>query len=280
MSFHRFMTFDPYLSFAESERGFAERVFLKEDGTPTETWYGKQRDGKGYLSPLWRIGRDAYATVATKIGEQPRAKQFYDIAETIKQFEKEAAKEVQPLIDEGVLSLHEYRDSAPIDLIESVVEDAPDGWLLEIYTQMARRCIVSGQLPEKALPDLELLLSGAAVLYLDDYIIAAQLGHEVETAFEIITSNIASAKLYRETIDAASVAISSNGRRSAKVRHRSSNERRHKAIEAWEAALTGSAQRGLKPPTMIGFARKNHGEYFVTQETVCDWVREHEKAKK
>ncbi|WP_144411512.1 hypothetical protein [Azotobacter chroococcum] len=89
MSFDGFMTFDPYLTFAEGERGFQERIFLRADGTPTATWYDLRHDGHGYLSSLWRTGCDAYATVAEKAGAQPTAGYFKAAAAYLREFERE-----------------------------------------------------------------------------------------------------------------------------------------------------------------------------------------------
>lgn len=52
MSFDGFMTCDPYLTFAEGERGFQERIFLRADSTPTATWYDLRHDGHGFC-PLF-----------------------------------------------------------------------------------------------------------------------------------------------------------------------------------------------------------------------------------
>ena len=124
MSFHRFQSFDPYLSFAEGQRGFQERIFIHPDGEPSECWYGKDKDGKGYLSSMWRIGRDAYATIAAKVGEQPTAEFFHETAIDIQELEKELLPTIQNLIESGKLALLEDRDSPPVaDLC--ALTDAP-----------------------------------------------------------------------------------------------------------------------------------------------------------
>lgn len=273
MSFRGFQTFDPYLSFAEGERGYREKVFLRADGTPTETaWYGHEHDGNGYLSAIWRIGRDAYAILASRTGYEPKLKDFKEIAVAIKELEKDIAPMVQPMIDDGRLVLHEHRDAPPVASLAATLEDAPDGWMLEVFMRMVRPSVVSGDLKDEDLPDFEGFLSAAAILYLDDYIIAAQLGHEVETAFELIMVNISSAKLYRETVEAARAAVSSVGRRSAGERHKATNSQKVKALGEWDE--TGHTYSG-----MAAFARHRHKSFEVTERTLYSWVRDHRKAK-
>lgn len=271
MSFDGFMAFDPYLSFAEGERGFRERVFLQTDSTPTETWHGKERDGKGYLSSLWRIGRDAYATIAERAGEQPTRAYFKEAAAYIRELEKEFAPAVQQLIDDGRLTLLEDRDSPAVTDLQSILEDAPDGWLLEVFMRVVRPSVVSGHIAADDLPDFELLLLIVAVLYLDNCIIASQIGRGADTAFELVSVNVASAKLYRETIEAAKDAVSALGRRSAKARHSPTNQQKAAALAAWDA-------HGANVSSMAAFARARHKEFGVTERTLYDWVRGHRKA--
>lgn len=272
MSFHRFQSFDPYLSFAEGQKGFEEKIFVRPDGEPTERWYGKDRDGKGYLSSMWRIGRDAYATIADKIGEQPSTEFFEETAKDIRSFEKDLLPSIQSFIECGQLKLLEDRDSAPVEDLKALT-DAPDGWLTEVYMRIVMPLVVAGEIPEADVADFEGLLLAAAVLYIDDYIIAAQIGHAVDTASDLVTTNIGSAKLYRETVDAAKAAVSAVGRRSAKARHAPTNQNKAAAVADWKT-------EGHKFSSMRAFARECFKRYEVRDYmTVYNWLREDRKAK-
>lgn len=271
MSFHKFLSYDPYLSFAEGQHGFQDKVFLRSDGSPCESWYGKNLDGKDYLSTIWRLGRDAYATIARKLGEQPSVDFFEATAAEIRALEKELLPTIQALIERGQLALHEDRDSPAVDDL-SAITDAPDGWLTEIYMRITIPCVVSGVIAEADAPDFESLLLAAAVLYIDDYIIAKQLANGADIAFDLIATNIASAKLYRETIDAAKSAVSANSRRSANERHKGTNALKEKALTEWD-------HEGSKYSGMAAFARHRHKTYEVTERTLYSWVQKHRKAQ-
>ncbi|UPQ84771.1 hypothetical protein M0M42_10490 [Pseudomonas knackmussii] len=273
MSFHRFQAFDPYLTFAEGERGFREKIFLRADGTPSETaWYGESRDGKGYLSSMWRVGRDAYARVAAKAGEQPTAAYFEEVAADIQKLERDLAPEIQRLVQTGTLKLFEDRDAEPLTDLSAAIEDAPDGWLTEVFMRVVMTGVVSRVITEEETADFEGLLSAAAVLYLDDYIIANQIGRGVDIASELVMVNFTSAKLYRETVDAAKEAVSAVGRRSASAAHKATNALKGKALSEWD-------QSGHTYSGMAAFARHRHKAYEVTERTLYGWVREHRRAK-
>lgn len=271
MSFHKFLSYDPYLSFAEGQQGFQDKVFLRSDGSPCESWHGKNLDGKDYLSTIWRLGRDAYATIARKLGEQPSAEFFEATATEIRALEKELLPTIQTLIERGQLALHEDRDSPALGDLNDIA-DAPDGWFTEVYMRIIIPCVVSGVIAEAEAPDFESLLLAAAVLYVDDYIIAKQLARGADIAFELVATNIASAKLYRETIDAAKTAVSANGRRSANERHRSTNALKEKALAEWD-------REGSRYSGMAAFARHRHKIYEVTERTLYSWVQTHRKTK-
>lgn len=271
MSFYGFMAFDPYLSFAEGERGFREKIFLRADGTPTATWYDVRHDGKGYLSSLWRIGRDAYATITEREGWQPSRAYFKEAAAHIRELEKDFAPQVQRLIDDGQLTLFEDRDSPAVTDLARTLEDAPDGWLLEVFMRIVRPSVVSGHIAEDDLPDFELLLLIVAILYLDYYIIAENLdAADLDVFSELVQVNIASAKLYRETVNTVNEAVSALGRRSAKARHAPTNQQKAAALAAWDA-------HGANVSSMAAFARTRHKEFGVTERTLYEWVRDHRK---
>ncbi|AZC88381.1 hypothetical protein C4K29_2078 [Pseudomonas chlororaphis subsp. piscium] len=268
-----FMAFDPYLTFAKEEKGFKEKIFLKADGTATETYYGKSRDGRGYLSALWRIGRDSYATVAERFEYEPTVQDFKEIAEYIKKVEKDSAPFVQYMIEEGRLTLYQDRDSPPVNNVFEVLNDAPDGWLLEILMRVQSPSVVSGHLKAEDLEDFEFLLSAAAVMYISSYIIAEQLGaDDLDVFYDVIQTNFASAKLYRNTIDTASDAKSSTGRRSAVARHKKTNDSKVAAQAEW-------ASVGEKLSSRAAFSRLNHKKYDVTERTLYSWITEYERSR-
>ncbi|HBN8473779.1 hypothetical protein ACM75G_06355 [Pseudomonas aeruginosa] len=273
MGFHRFMTFDPFLTFAEGERGFLEKIFLCADGSPTEAaWYGKEHDGKGYLSSLWRIGRDAYSSITEKLGEQPSTAFFEATAKNIQELEKELVPVLQNLVESDVLHLLEERDDPPVTDIRRVIEDAPDGWLTEVYMRIVMPSVVSGDIAEEDAPDFEELLLVTAVMYLDDCIIADQVGRAKDDAFELVSVNVASAKLYRQSIIAAKEALSAAGRRSASARHQTTNKQKNAALREW-------VEYGEKVSSMAAFARARHKDFGVTERTLYGWIRSHRKAK-
>jgi hypothetical protein len=266
-----FLAFDPYLSFAKEEKGFKEKIFLKADGTATETYYGDARDGLGYLSSLWRVGRDAYATVAERFDREPTVQDFKEIAEYIKQVEKDSAPFIQYMIEQGRLTLYQDRDSAPVTDIFEILNDAPDGWLLEILMRVQSPSVVSGHLKAEDLEDFEFLLSAAGVMYISSYIIAEQLGAaDLDVFYDVIQTNVASAKLYRNTLNTASDAKSSAGRRSAVARHKNTNDSKVAAQAEW-------ASMGKKLSSRAAFARLNHKKYDVTERTLYSWITDYEK---
>lgn len=172
-----FQTFDPYLTFAKGERGFREKIFLQTDGNSTEAaWYGAERSGEGYLSSIWQIGRDAYAVVAEKLGKEPTTDDFKEIARDIRQLETDLIPHCQSLLDIGMIRI-ESEDASPIASLTAALEDVYDGWLTEVFMQTVRPAVIAGHIADSDLPDFEGLLSALAVMHVDSFIIASQLGH-------------------------------------------------------------------------------------------------------
>lgn len=273
MSFDGFMAFDPYLSFAEGEQGFRDRIFLRKDGTPTATWYNSQHDGKGYLSSLWRIGREAYAAIAVKAEGQPTLEYFKEAAAYIRELEKDLMPQIQQLIDDGRLTLFEDRDSPAVTDVERTLEDAPDGWLLEVFMRAVRPSVVSGHIDADELPDFETLLLIVSILYLDDYIIAENLDSaDLDMFYDLVHTNIASAALYRETVAAAKEAISALGRRSAKARHSPTNQQKANLLAEWDATASAYESRA-------DFARIVSQREGIKYRTLYEWIAGHDRDK-
>lgn len=272
MRYRSFMTFDPYLSFAEGERGFLEKIFVMADGTPTETRYNGG-DGRDYLKSLWRTGRAAYKVIAEREGNQPTKETFDEIAVGIEDIEKDFTPAMRDLIKGGQLVLVEDVDSSPTSDIESSIENAPVGWILDIYMNMARSALASGEMSLDEFPDFEALQLALAVIHIDNYIIAHHLGSDLDAFFEEIQSHVSSASLYKATIEVAKQTASAIGRRSARSRHREGNKQKAAAVADWES-------EGHKFSSMRAFSRECFKRYGVTDfMTVYNWLREHKKSK-
>lgn len=270
MSLDGFLAYDPYLSFAEGSRGFQDRIFLRTDGKPSAAWYGDLDDGKGYLSSLWRIGREAYATIAKKIDGQPTLQFFKDAADYIRELEKDYLPAVRGLIEDGRLTLmSEDLDDPVVADLARALEGAQDGWVLNCVMRTVRPSIIAGQIDVDDCPDFELLLLILALFFLDDYIIAENIGAAgLDMNQDLVQDNIASAILYRETVGAAKAALSAQGRKSAKARHSPNNQRKAAALKAWDAY-------GANVSSMAAFARARHREFEVTERTLYGWIRDH-----
>ena len=273
MSFDGFLAFDPFLSFGEGQRGFEEKIFLRSDGVPTATWYDRGHDGKEYLPSMWRIGRDAYAIVASRMDRQPTAEDFLKIAAHIRQFEAGCAPLMQKKIDDASLVLHEDRDSPPVENITENAKVAPDGWVTEVYMRMMIPSVISGDVAAEEIPDFEEFLSAAAVLYLDDYLIAENIGvANLDLYHHFVQVNLSSAKMYRESLKAAREARSSNGRKSAEARHKEGNTQKKAALHEWDTS-------GHTYSSIAAFARLKHKAYGVTERTLNGWVADHRKGR-
>ena len=272
MTPYGFQTFDPYLTFAKGERGFREKLFLQTDGNSTEAaWYGAERSGEGYLSSIWQIGRDAYAVVAEKLGKEPKTDDFKEIARDIRQLETDLIPHCQSLVDIGMIHI-ESEDGSPIASLTAALEDVYDGWLTEVFMQTVRPAVIAGHISDSDLPDFEGLLSALAVMHVDSYIIASQLGHDTDEAFSNVMKYFTSARLYGETVSAAKEAISANGKRSAKVRHATTNQIKDALLIEWDATHAEYDSRA-------DFARIISAREKMKERTLYDWITAHEKKK-
>lgn len=269
-----FSTFDPYLTFAEGERGYTEKIFVRADGTPTEAhWYGSSRDGKGYLTTIWRLGRNAYSVIAERLERQPTIDDFKEISEEINKLEKDYMPLVQTIINDGKLIVTNESDSSPVSDLSIALKDADASWFTELLMRVCREGVITGELDTNILPDFEALLYACAILHLDDYIIAEQLSsRDLDLNNELIHRNIASAELYKETISVAKGAISAMGRRFARSRHKETNNQKAAAQADWAA-------NGHAFSSRTAFARNNHRKYDVTERTLCEWIADYEKSK-
>ena len=267
------MTFDPYLTFAEGERGFREKMFLRSDGLPSATWLNEKYDGHAYLTFLWKVGRAAYAIVAERSGKQPKAEDFQDIADAIKEIEKKLAPVIEQLIQAKKLTLRGPSDSHPVKNPGEDIKDAVDGWLLETFMRVVRPSVISGHLLADDLPDFEGLLCATAVIYIDDYIICDYLDSKDKSMFQdLVQANISSAMLYRETLDAAKEAVSAIGRRSANVRHMPTNQQKAAALAEWDTTSGDYKSRA-------DFARIIGKRDRIKERTLYEWIAAHEKSK-
>lgn len=268
----KFLTFDPYLTFAEGERGFREKIFLDSDGIPTSSWHSSGHDGRGYLTSLWRAGREAYAIVADRLEKQPTAEDFKEINADIGEIEKHWLPHIQRAIDEGRIVVKEYGGS-PMISMELAEEGSPNGSVLCIVEKIITPSVISGDTSAEKAYDFEAFFSAAGVLHIDLYIVAKQMNalemddyhHSAQACFSL-------AKRYRQTVDASKAAVSAMGRRSANARHKPTNQLKAAAVAAWDA-------RGDQYSGMAAFARHHHKKYEVTERTLYAWIREYRNAK-
>lgn len=274
MTSKHFLTFDPFMSFDESSNGYKEKIFLRADGQPTETrWYGESRNGKGYLNSLWRAGRDAYATLAEKCDTELTADFFEENLIAIAELEKNLIPHLQQLSDDGILHLRLSGEADVVENVTSALGEACRGAVADVFMRCLMPLTIAGDLPGGEVEDFESIFLIVAISHIDSCIVADQIGADMSEALEQVMNNIASAKLYRETIDAAKGAVSAAGRRSAKARHFSNNQQRATALADWEA-------EGHNFSSMRAFARECYKRYDVTDfTTVYNWLREHRKSK-
>lgn len=229
MGFFRFITFDPYRSFSEAEKGFTERRFYREDGAPT---YDAPSDTP-FAQTVWRIGRSAYSTVAKKIGKEPKAEDFHLLASEIKAFEEEFIPCADKWIQEGQCIIKDNRDDPPLKSL-SEMNDAPDGWFLECAMRITKSVIKVSGLPADKFPDYEKLLAATACMYIDDCIIADINGFRLDIPMEVVQTSIAGAELYRETTEAIDAAHKGRATKAAHASHAEDRELKAQAL-AWYA---------------------------------------------
>ena len=273
MPVNPFMTFDPFLSFSERGPGFKKETFLTADGRPANEWLGGTKREDGYLCSLWRVGREAYATLANKYDEEPDTSFLKESLIAIDELEQSLLPRLQELANDGVLVLRQSGESVSTNNVARTLEQAERGFVAHIFTRFLRPLAAAGDIAEDAVADFEALFLIVAISYIDDCIIADQIGHDMSAALELVMSNVASAELYRETIDAAKAAVSAAGRRSARARHLPTNQLKAAALADWAA-------EGHNFSSMRAFARECFKRYEVKDfTTVYNWLREHRKNK-
>ncbi|SFQ07805.1 hypothetical protein [Pseudomonas borbori] len=268
-----FLTFDPFRTFAEGEKGVREKIFVTADGTPTESkCYGKSRDGKVYLLAAWRIGQEAYSIVADRLGQQPTISDFVEIAEAIRALEATIAHSAQDVTDDDT-DQSKDKNSESLSDVETIVDGSPEKSFLLACTQALMPKIIFEPNMVKDLPDFDALLSAAAVMKIDGYILCEQLGSSDQDLYlQDIMTYATAAKLFKQTLTIAQEVISAQGKKSATARHKQTNEQKAIALNEWDA-------RGNTYSSSAAFARFCHKKYGVTERTLCDWVREHRKTK-
>jgi len=277
MSFEGFRTLDPYMTFAEPERGRNAEIFVQVDGTPAVpaiaflVWVGEQRDTKRLLSTAWRIGREAYSTVAANLGYQPRAGYFVETARLIRETEKNLIPALEPMVENGQLVIQGWRSFPARTSLSVMLEHAPEGWLLEIFMRTQLPELVSGA--TVAPMDFDVLLSAIAVTHLDSYL-AVQYGGKAdqELAFKALMASVGAARLYSDVVKAAKNAASSAARRAATAGHSRTNSLKLEALQEWE-------RTGLGLSSIAAFARIYHERFEVRERTLYGWVSKHQKAK-
>ncbi|MBA5978729.1 hypothetical protein HT737_30085 [Pseudomonas sp. MD195_PC81_125] len=275
MSFNGFLAVDPYLTFAEGELGFKEKLFVGLDGVPSDkSWYGEEWGGMQLLPSVWRLGREAYVIVAKKMGRNPTLQDFKNTYQEIIAIEEEFAPVAQSWIDEGVLVLHSSADEPPIKDLASEIQDVPFGWLIEVFMRAAKGSVVSGEISADKFPDFEGLLASIAVMYVDSCVIARHIdGRGLDEAIDIVQTNLASANLYRECINSVSLALGARAKKASKSRHESMNLLKAKLVEEWERSRGEYESRA----DFVRIVARLHG---VKERTLYEWIGKHEQLKK
>lgn len=271
---NRFQTFDPFMSFDKSGHGFREKVFLKADGkSATPARYEESRDRSAYLSSLWRMGREAYATLGEKYGDELTTDFFEANLAAIKELERSLIPAIQGFVDGGSLTLRARGDYDAVEDVTQLLDEGSRGTVAEVFMRCLIPLVIAGEIAGDEVADFEGVFLTIAISNIDDCLVANHIGHDASGALELVMSNIASATLYRETIDAAKGALSAAARRSAEARHRSNSQQRAAALADWEA-------EGHNFSSMRAFARECYKRYEVKDfTTVYNWVREHRKNK-
>ncbi len=275
MSFSGFLAVDPFLTFAEGELGFKEKLFIGLDGVPSDkSWYGEEWNGMQSLPSVWRLGREAYVVVAKKMGRNPTIEDFKDTYKEILAIEAEFAPVAQSWIDEGVLVLYSSADEPPIKDLASAMADAPLGWLLEVYMRATRDSVVSGEISADKFPDFEGLLAAIAVMYVDSCVIARHIdGRGLDEAIDIVQTNLASANLYRECISSVNLALGARAKKASKSRHESMNLLKASLVDEWERSKHEYDSRA-------DFARIVARLHGVKERTLYEWIGKYEQSKK
>jgi hypothetical protein len=275
MSFNGFIAMDPYLTFAEGEQGFGEKLFIGLDGLPSDqSWYGKEWNGRPSLPSVWRLGREGYVLVAKKLGRNPTVQDFKEIHEDILDIEKEFAPVAQSWIDEGVLVLYSDADELPVRNLASETQDAPFGWLLEVFMRASKDSVISGEISADKLPDFEGLLASIAVMYVDSCVIASHIdGRGLDEAIDIVQTNLSSAKLYKECIASVSLALGARAKKASKRRHAPTNLQKTKLVSEWKESKHEYKSRA----DFVRIVARING---VKERTLYEWIAQYEQSQR
>lgn len=275
MSFSGFLAVDPYLTFAEGEQGFKEKLFIGLDGVPSDkSWYGKEWGGRPSLPSVWRLGREAYVVVAKKLGRNPTLQDFKEIHGEILEIEQELSPVVQNWIDTDVLVLYSDADKLPVKNLVLEMQDAPLGWLLEVFMRVSKDSVVSGEISADKLPDFEGALAAIAVMYVDSCVIASHIdGRGLDEAVDIVQMNLSSAKLYRECIDTVSLALGSRAKKASNSRHASTNALKAELVREWIESKHEYKSRA----DFVRIIARVHG---IKERTLYEWIGQYEHSQR
>lgn len=275
MSFSGFLAVDPYLTFADGESGFKEKLFIGLDGVPSDkSWYGKEWNGRPSLPSVWRLGREAYVLVSKKLGWNPSVQDFKNIYKEIIEVEKKFAPVAQNWIDAGVLVLYSDADEPPVKTLITEMHDAPLGWLLEVFMRAAKDSVISGEIAADKFPDFEKLLSAIAVMHVDSCVIARHIdGRGLDEAIDIVQTNLSSAKLYKECIASASLALGSRAKKASNSRHAPTNALKAKLVNEW----VESRQEYKSRADFVRIVARVHG---IKERTLYEWIGQYEQTQR
>ncbi|AZF22326.1 hypothetical protein [Pseudomonas sp. R3-52-08] len=275
MSFSGFLAVDPYLTFADGELGFKEKLFIGLDGVPSDrSWYGNEWNGQPSLPSVWRLGREAYVLVAKKLGKNPSVQDFKDIYKEIVGIEEEFAPVVQSWIDADVLVLHSDADEPPVTNLVAEMQDAPLGWLVEVFMRTAKDTVISGEIAADKFPDFEKLLSAIAVMHVDSCVIASHIdGRGLDEAIDIVQTNLSSAKLYKECIASVGLALGSRAKKASSSRHAPTNALKAKLVNEWVESKHEYRSRA----DFVRIIARVHG---VKERTLYEWIGQYEQSQR
>ena len=259
--------FDPVLSFDENHEGYEKKMFVSPTGSPLSAVVGAER-----YSGLWRIGREAYASLSEKQNKKIPTSLLCNYAEQILKIEELGEPIIQALVDRQSLTIKPDIDSPAVFNIKEFIksEDYLEGWLLEIEAKVWLGIATMSPKVLNGLPDYESLLYAGCLLWMDDAIFALETGATDGLAHSIVHSALSSANHYRDTKKTIESAPKFRARTTAEARHKGTNEQRTIAIKEWE-------EKNSEFSSMAAFARYRCKEYGVTERTLYGWISKHKK---
>ncbi|KAI2693095.1 hypothetical protein [Pseudomonas sp. TNT3] len=266
-SINLFTNFDPFLSFSDEQFGVKNRSFINGAGE-----YNAEHPN------LWRLGREAYIFMTECFGVPPTENEFYWLADKIIEFEQNEVwlKFANDVINQDNNSLQFDRDSPPIKDIRSVVNSSncDEGWFTNAIMQILKPLIVNRLIAPDAIPDIEGLLWGISLLWIDDALRDFQHGIVDSTALDCVQQSAASAKIFREAIDSSRSAVSATNRRGATAKNAPTNTLKEHFLSEWR--LTGQEYKGISDFARIISARDG---IQLDQRTLRKWISEDNKQR-